>query len=185
MKKLFALLFLPLAFMMSACSGGSDDSQQEADTTPDVRTIDVYGIDQMKYVVKEEAEGLQTGETYTVNGEDYFLLTGINATTGEEMKLALTTISKIPATAMSHNWILLDQGADAQAFNMASIKAKDNGYIAPDMTNMMLANTAMAAGGETVEVEFAAPDSTGDYEYLCTFPGHFSGGMKGVLSVQE
>ncbi|MDX1586785.1 MAG: SDR family oxidoreductase, partial [Balneolaceae bacterium] len=44
--------------------------------------------------------------------------------------------------------------------------------------------TDMVGGGETTEVTFNAPEEAGDYEYLCSFPGHFAAGMKGILSVQ-
>ena len=184
MKKLIPILFLSITFLLSACSGDTNKQEADTDQSSDTRTVEIYGIDQMKYVVKEQSEGLQTGDTYEVNGETYYLLEGINATAGEELVVKLTTISKIPPTAMSHNWLLLNQGADAQAFNAASIQAKDNNYVAPDMGDMVLQNTGMAGGGETVEVSFSAPDQTGDYEYLCTFPGHFSADMRGTLSVQ-
>jgi len=187
MKKLFPLLIFSLALLFTACSGESEETQQEEDTTAevsDVRTIDIYGIDRMKYVVKEEGEGLQTGETVQVNGETYYLLEGINAEPGEELTVKLTTISKLPANSMAHNWLLLGQDSDVQAFADASLQAADNDYVAPDMEDMLLQKTGLVAGGETEEVTFNAPEETGDYEYICTFPGHFGAGMRGTLSVQ-
>ena len=38
--------------------------------------------------------------------------------------------------------------------------------------------------GESVEVTFTAPDTPGDRPYICTFPGHYVGGMKGTLIVE-
>ena len=192
MKKLFPLFIFSLALIVSACSGGSDQQQQAEETATDTettmesdaRTIEVYGIDQMKYVVKEQSEGLQVGESVEVKGETYYYLNGINAAPGEELTVNLTTISSLPATAMSHNWVLLTQETDAEAFNKAAIKAKANDYVAPEMENQVLQNTGLVGGGETASVTFSAPENTGDYEYICSFPGHFSAGMKGVLSVQ-
>lgn len=193
MKKLFPLFIFSLALIVSACSGSSDQQQQAAEGTTgetetsmeaEGRTIDVYGIDRMKYVVKDTTGGVMVGESVEVNGETYYLLEGISADTGEELTVKLTTVSSLPATSMSHNFVLLEGGANAQEFVNASMSAKDNDYIAPDMTDMILHHTEMVGGGESTQVSFSAPEEAGDYEYLCSFPGHFAAGMKGILSVQ-
>ena len=36
----------------------------------------------------------------------------------------------------------------------------------------------------TVEVTFDAPTEPGEYVYLCSFPGHYAAGMKGLLVVK-
>ncbi|MGK7371200.1 MAG: plastocyanin/azurin family copper-binding protein [Candidatus Halalkalibacterium sp. M3_1C_030] len=192
MKKLFPLFIFSLALIVSACSGSSDQQQQategaeEAETTMEAegRTIDVYGIDRMKYVVKDTTGGVMVGESVEVNGETYYMLEGISAETGEELTVKLTTISSLPASAMAHNFVLLEGDADAQEFVNASMKAKDNDYIAPNMTDIILAQTEMVGGEESTQVSFSAPETAGDYEYLCSFPGHFAAGMKGILSVE-
>jgi azurin len=86
---------------------------------------------------------------------------------------------------MAHNFVLLTMNADAAAFANAAAKARDNEYIPTDMEDQIIAHTDLAAGGETVEVTFTAPEETGEYEYICSFPGHYSGGMKGMLNVKE
>ena len=193
MKKLFPLFIFSLALIVSACSGSSDQQQQAQEGTAaesetamesDTRTIDVYGIDRMKYVVKDTTGGVMVGESVEVNGETYYLLEGISAETGEELTFKLTTISALPTSAMAHNMVLLQGDANAQEFVNASMKAKDNDYIAPDMTDMILHHTEMIGGGESTQVTFNAPETAGDYEYLCSFPGHYSAGMKGILSVE-
>lgn len=193
MKKLFPLFIFSLALIVSACSGSSDQQQQASeDTTGETetsmeaegRSVDVYGIDRMKYVVKDTTGGVMVGESVEVNGETYYLLEGISAETGEELTFNLTTISALPASSMAHNFVLLEGGANAQEFVNASMSAKDNNYIAPDMTNMILTHSDMVGGGESTSVTFNAPEEAGDYEYLCSFPGHFAAGMKGILSVQ-
>lgn len=187
MKKLFPLFIFALALMVSAC-GESETQQQaegtETETASDTRTIDVYGIDQMKFVVKEKAEGLDVGESVEVKGETYYYLNGITAEAGEELTVKLTTISTLPPTSMSHNFVLLTMDTDAKAFNTASIKAKDNDYIAPDLEDQVLQDTGLVGGGETAQVTFNAPEETGSYEYICSFPGHFTAGMRGTLNVE-
>ena len=57
-------------------------------------------------------------------------------------------------------------------------------YIPAAKKASILANTKLAGGGETVEVTFTAPTEPGEYTYICSFPGHVSGGMKGTLTVR-
>lgn len=125
------------------------------------KTIELTGNDKMKYD-KEE----------------------ITASPGEKVTVKLTTESQLPAKAMSHNFVLLEQSADDADFAKSSAKHKDNDYIDPSKEDEIIAHTDMAAGGETVEVEFEAPQETGNYDYVCTFPGHYASGMHGVLKVQ-
>lgn len=188
--------FIPLIIFLTACSGGNQQqqtssegieeqaSQTEQTQTQDVRTIEIVGTDQMKYVVSEDGEMLGTGNTVEVNGESYMLLESIDASPGEELRIRLHTISNLPASAMAHNWILLNMGADAAAFAQAAMTASDSDHIPQDRTGDIIAHTDLAAGGETVEVTFTVPEETGSYDYLCSFPGHFAAGMKGTLNVQ-
>lgn len=150
----------------------------------DVRTVDIVGINSMKFAVESDAEGISVGDQ-AANESDLVILETITASPGETLRIRLTTRSTMPATAMAHNWLLLEMNADIQAFADASAAAADNNYVAPDMSDMIIAQTGMAAGGETTEVTFTVPEQTGEYDYLCTFPGHFAAGMTGKLVVQE
>jgi azurin len=62
--------------------------------------------------------------------------------------------------------------------------ARDNEYIAPDYEDQLIAYTEMIGGGETSTVEFTVPETAGDYDFICTFPGHYQGGMVGILRVK-
>lgn len=182
--KLFSLL--SLAFLFVACGSESDTSQQgqESASANGERVIELAGLNSMKYAVDEETTGLTTGEA-AAQEQDLLILESITAKPGETITIRLTTISTMPASAMAHNWILLTQDADPNAFANAAARAKENNYIPADMQNQMIAHTELAAGGETVEVTFTVPQETGDYEYLCSFPGHYAGGMRGILTVEE
>ncbi len=125
------------------------------------RTIEIIGTDNMKFDV-----------------------TTIEATPGEEITIKLTTKSQMPKQAMAHNVAILDKDTDVDAFANASARARDNEYLAPDYEDQIIAATGMAGGGETVEVTFTVPDEKGDYEYICSFPGHYAAGMTGVLTVK-
>lgn len=188
-KLLFNSIIVALLFAFTACGGGGDSSSEEmaseeteTESMDDgVRTINIIGTDDMKFVVEEEGEGLVTGET-TGN---YILLESIEVAPGEEIRITLTTVSNLPPTAMSHNWSLLAMGADTEAFARASITARDNDYISPDFEDQVIVHTEMLGDGETDSVTFTAPEELGEYDYLCTFPGHYAGGMYGQLIVQE
>lgn len=125
-------------------------------------------------------------QTVEITGTDNlkFDVTSIEAEPGEEITLELTTKSDMPKSAMAHNVVVMDQDADVEGFINASASAKDDQYVASDFEDQIIAATDMAGGGETVEVTFTAPNSAGDYEYVCSFPGHYSGGMKGTLTVK-
>jgi len=110
--------------------------------------------------------------------------TTITAKPGQKITIRLTTVSDFPATAMAHNFVLLKQTADVKALVQASVKYANRDYIAPKFKDQIIAHTAMAAGGETVEVTFTAPERPSQYMFICTFPGHFLAGMKGTLIVE-
>lgn len=126
------------------------------------RTIEIIGTDNMKFDV-----------------------TTIEATPGEEITIKLTTKSQIPKQAMAHNVVVVDNDVDVNEFANASARARDNQYLAPDYEDDIIAATDLAGGGETVEVTFTVPEEEGDYEYICSFPGHYAAGMTGVLAVKQ
>jgi len=188
----YLIFLLPLFFFLSSCGG--EQQQQESQSTEamasqgqseNVRTIDIIGVDQMKYVVKDEGELIGTAGTIKgSNGKTYLLLENIEADPGEQLRIRLTTVSNLPASAMAHNWILLKSGVDPSAFAKAANQAKANDYIPKDRTGNIMAHTGLAAADETAEVTFTVPEETGNYDYLCSFPGHFAAGMKGKLVIQ-
>jgi azurin len=108
----------------------------------------------------------------------------IQATPGEALKVTLTAVSAMAKAEMSHNFVLLAKGTNADAFAMEAAMARDNGYIPKAKAASILAQTKLAGGGETVEIVFNAPKEPGEYMYICTFPGHYIGGMKGKLIVK-
>ena len=114
-----------------------------------------------------------------------FNLTAITAKPGESIKIRLKAVGSMPKMAMSHNFVLLQAGADATAFaNESAMAGPAANYIAAAKKAQVVASTTLAGGGETVEVTFKAPAKVGAYTYLCSFPGHFAAGMKGVLTVK-
>ncbi len=128
----------------------------------------------------------QNTKVINMKGTDQlrFTVENIEVAPGQKVTVKLTNDTKFPAAAMSHNFVLLKQSADANAVATASVQYADNKYIAPEMKDQIIAYTGLASSGKTVEVTFNAPKKPGKYLYICTFPGHFMAGMKGTLTVK-
>jgi azurin len=122
----------------------------------------------------------------TIKGTDNlkFSMELVEASPGEKIRMTLEVISNMPKTAMGHNIAIVDKDADVDEFVMQSMSAKDNEYIAPDLEDQVVAFTEMIGGGETSVIEFTVPEEPGDYVFVCTFPGHYFAGMKGILRVK-
>lgn len=123
-----------------------------------------------------EVEGLNTLK---------FSKESITVKPGEKVTIKLVNNTKLPASAMSHNLLVLASGVDAQKIDEAAASAgASKDYIPADMDDQILAHTGLVAGGESDTVTFTAPDKPGKHEYICTFPGHLAAGMKGTLTVK-
>lgn len=83
------------------------------------------------------------------------------------------------STSQWHNWVLVTGGdAAAQAVDDAAVGAPNN---LPDNPNIV-AHTDTIPGGAISMTSVMLP--AGTYIYLCTVPGHYDAGMKGILTVQ-
>jgi azurin len=136
-------------------------AQSDAPTKATPRTVDLSATDKMKYSV-----------------------TRITATRGETLRIVLSVAGKMPKQVMAHNVVVLGKGVNAAKVNAAAALARESEFIPPAHRADIVAHTGLAGNGETVEVTFVVPQQTGNYEFICTFPGHFNLGMKGVLVVQ-
>ena len=87
--------------------------------------------------------------------------------------------------AMQHNLLIVEPDALAIVGNSAEIMAKTpagvaKGYV-PDLPQI-LAFTILVDPGTVAKLRFQVPETTGDYPYVCTFPGHWQT-MNGVMKV--
>lgn len=123
--------------------------------------VEIEGNDQMKYNVNV-----------------------IEAAPGQEVQVTLKNVGSMPKVSMGHNFVLLDGKVDPQKFVEAGMMHMAKEYIAPEMEKHVLAATKLLGPGESDTVTFQAPAEPGEYVYICSFPGHFAIGMKGVLQVK-
>jgi len=168
-------LFVPLLF-----------AEVSATQAQNVRTVNLIGTNQMKFTVASKKSGLTVGKSVKGdNGNTQYILKSIEAKPGQKMKIILHNYSKLPAGAMSHDWVLLKMNANASEVANKSSQSKSNDYIAPSVKNEIIAHTGLVSGGNSGSVTFTVPQKTGSYEFLCTFPGHYMAGMKGKLIVKK
>jgi azurin len=108
----------------------------------------------------------------------------ITAAPGESIKVVIRHVGQMPKVAMGHNFVLLKKGVDARKLADKCSSARDTEFILPAVKDELLASTRLVGPGETADVTFVAPAARGEYTFICTFPGHFAVGMKGILTVK-
>jgi azurin len=146
----------------SASGGAPAAATKPATTTHDGRAVEITTTDAMKFSVAE-----------------------INARPGEKLSVTLVNLGTTPKFSMGHNWVLISPGTDLPQFLQASAEAVTTDYVpAGAQKARILSATRLLGPKERDTVTFTAPDTPGRYEFLCSFPGHYQVGMRGVLIVQ-
>jgi azurin len=120
----------------------------------------------------------------TVGDDMKFSIPRIVARPGEPLKVRVSVTSKLPPSAMSHNFVLLKIGTDINKLLMDGARHRDRDFIPPSMEGQVLAQTPFAGNNERVEVVFNAPKQPGTYPFICSFSGHYQSGAKGELIVK-
>lgn len=156
------VVLLVSSFLLLAGCGKKESAESAAATAPNgPKTFELSANDTMKYSV-----------------------TRLEVAAGEEVRLTLTNVGTLPKQAMAHNWILLKQGDDPQAFANAAVAHQAQDYFPPELAGEVLAHTRLLGPRESDTITFKAPAEPGEYPFLCTFPAHYLTGMKGVLVVR-
>jgi azurin len=121
----------------------------------------------------------------TGNDAMQFDLKKFDVSPGESVKLTLKNIGSIPKIAMGHNLVVLKKGVDALAFGQKVLASGGSATNAlpKSLLGDVIAHTKLLGPGESETISFSAPNESGDYQYVCTFPGHFAM-MRGVMEVK-
>ena len=150
----YALVCSALVLSLSGCS-------RAPDAPP--KTVEVQADDKMKFDV-----------------------TAFEATRGQKIAITLKNTGTTPKLSMGHNLVVLDRGVNEQNvtkfLDTASTEASHD-YV-PTGAKEVLAHTKLLGPGETDTITFNAPQIPGAYLYVCSFPGHYSQGTKGIMTVK-
>ena len=134
----------------------------------------------------ESKEETKADVEVTIEGNDQmqYNKTAFTVTEGQTVKLTFKNVGKLPKAAMGHNVVILTKGTDMAGFATKAMGAVATEYIPTDKESKakILANTKLLGPGESESITFTAP-AAGEYDYLCTFPGHYAI-MKGKMTVE-
>jgi azurin len=166
MKKLFVLTALAVPFFFASCNGGDKKAETPAATEA--------GAD----AATTPAENVSNVVEITANDQLKFSTVEINVKAGEKVTLTLKNIGTMPKESMGHNWVLLKEGTDLEAFEKAAISVPDH---IPANDPNVIAHTKLLGPGESDTIEFTVP--AGSYTFICSFPGHYQS-MMGILTAQ-
>jgi azurin len=120
-----------------------------------------------------------------VAGEDMkYSITKIAVRRGETVRIRLTSTGTLPKIAMAHNFVLLKPLTNIAKLLADGAPSRATDFIPPAMMDAVIAKTPFAGPRETVQVIFTVPSKAGTYPFICTFAGHYQGGMKGTLVVR-
>lgn len=159
----FALFFA--ALIVAGCGGGSEQADMAAPAQEEAAAEAASGV-----VVIEANDQLQ------------FSVNEFTVAAGEEVTVTLVNVGTLPKETFGHNLVILTAGSDLEAFATEAMGNAGNEYLPTDMSNV-LAHTALLGPDEEDTITFTAPTEPGQYEFLCTFPGHY-GTMRGVMIVE-
>lgn len=179
MKRLLLVPAMATLLFLASCGGGNESSDQTttaADTTiteaAEAPGADIPGIDTVQVTDHIQLEGMDNMR---------YDKTLFKIKAGQDVKLTLKNVGKLPKEAMSHNVVILAQGTDVQAFGEAAVPAQPD-HIPASMASDVIAHTKLLGPGESDEITFKIPDP-GVYDFICSFPGHF-GTMNGKIVVE-
>lgn len=105
------------------------------------------------------------------NDDMTFDKTTFTVKVGEEITLLLMNNGTMSKEAMGHNLVILNQGVDLGDFAHIASSEKDTDYIPKEKQADILAHTKLLGGKENDQIKFKI-EKPGDYQFLCSFPGH-------------
>ena len=159
MRRSVRLVLLPLALIDILLSLSLAGCSPGPETPP--KTVEISADDTMKYSV-----------------------TAFEVRRGQKVSLTLTNKGATSKASGGHNLVVLQKNTNMNKFLEAASTEASHDYIAPESKKDVVATTKLLGPGETDTITFTAPYVPADYNFVCSFPGHASQGMKGVLTVR-
>ncbi|MDO4729028.1 MAG: azurin [Bacteroidota bacterium] len=177
MKNIFKSIALA-TITVAAISCG--DNKKSTETVHDHATTTTETTEQAP------VETMEVTTSIELEGDDNmkFNKTAFSVPVGQKVTLKLTHTGKQPITSMGHNFVLLKKGVAAADFGQKAVTAAQTQYIPVEEKDNVIAHTKVIGGGESDTIEFTIEEA-GEYEFLCSFPGHY-GVMNGkITAVQQ
>jgi len=133
-----------------------------ADESSPAKEIEISGNDAMQFDVKS-----------------------FDAKAQESLQLTFKNIGSMPKIAMGHNLVILKKDISAITFGQKVLASGGSATnpLPKSLLGDVIVSTKLLGPGESEVVIFKAPSETGEYEYVCTFPGHFAM-MRGKMIVR-
>ncbi len=174
MKKsvIYSLAIGAGVWLLSACGGNTDTSNGKQSET----TVQESATTDPSTLPVKEIEVNTTGNTMA---EMKFDVTELHAAAGQKVKVTLH--NKSVDEAMQHNIVFIKKGT-GETVGIAGMQAGLSKNFTPDSPDV-IAGSDMIGPGKSTTFEFTAPLEKGEYEFICTYPGHFTI-MKGVFMVE-
>lgn len=171
MKNLLTLILA--ALLLSSC-GSSSNQQEETQIQPEPRpAYDAKAINPSATVV--ELFVLAQGADMSKMEYDQKTL---EVPAGCTVKLNIKSTS--PDASMPHNWVLVHKGTMEKVATEGLQAGRDRSFV-PDSPDVLVFSKLLGPNEEET-LTFPAPPP-GTYEFVCTYPGHWSI-MNGVFEVK-
>ena len=158
MKKSLSHLLPIVALGCSAVLFAATSCSRAPETPP--KSVEMTGDDNMKFNVTE-----------------------FDIARGQKVTITLKNIGTAPKASMGHNVVVLNKGVNWQKYVEDASMAASEDYVPAASKKDVIANTKLLGPAETDSVTFTAPHVPGPYDFVCSFPGHATQGMKGVMTV--
>jgi uncharacterized cupredoxin-like copper-binding protein len=160
-RRLLIALLAVFALLLAACGDSdSDSSSDEPETTEAADSGDEMEEDEME----EEEGGSDAATEATVESMEFnFAPNEISVAADTDVTVTLDNTGSIP-----HNWTVMAAGVTLGS--EADFDAADVAVATADVDG---------GASATVTVNLAA----GEYQVICSIPGHFDAGMRGTLTV--
>ncbi|HET8785186.1 MAG TPA: plastocyanin/azurin family copper-binding protein [Candidatus Limnocylindrales bacterium] len=119
----------------------------------------------------------------TAKGADdfHYAADALSAPAGSVITLTFTNRTD-PDEEVGHNWVLVVPGQEESVLANGIAAGDDRDWLDTDDPGIIAA-TKLIEGDDADEITFDAP-AAGAYTFLCTFPDHYKGGMKGTLTIE-
>ena len=121
-------------------------------------------------------------ELKTVPAEMRYNLTEFQVPVGQPVEIMFANFDDIPHNVVIVQKNSLDKIIELSKEMMKNPDAFENHFV-PE-SNLVLAATPLINKGDSFKLQFTAPESAGDYPFVCTFPTHWIT-MRGVMKVVE